>query len=80
MPIATGDQLPDVPVMVMRDGKPAEVGSRELLGRGTVVLFAVPGAFTPGCTRRHLPGYVEHAADLAGKGVDRVACISVNDA
>ncbi|MBI1351722.1 MAG: redoxin family protein [Actinomycetales bacterium] len=79
MPIEPGQPLPDVPVIVMRDGAPAEVSSRELLGTGTVVLFAVPGAFTPGCTRKHLPGYVEHAADLAGKGVDQVACISVND-
>ncbi len=79
MPIAVGEPLPDVPVMVMRDGKSAEVSSLELLGSGTVVLFAVPGAFTPGCSRVHLPGYVEHAADLAGKGVDTVACISVND-
>lgn len=79
MPIAVGQPLPDVSVMVMRDGAPTEVSSRELLGTGTVVLFAVPGAFTPGCTTRHLPGYVEHAEDLAGKGVDLVACISVND-
>lgn len=79
MPIATGDQLPDVPVLVIRDGKPAEVGTRELLGSGTVVLFAVPAAFSPGCTQRHLPTYVEHASELAGKGVDLVACIAVND-
>jgi glutaredoxin/glutathione-dependent peroxiredoxin len=79
MSIAIGDPIPDVTVMTMVDGAPAEVSSRDLLGTGRVVLFAVPGAFTPGCSRVHLPGYKEHAEDLAGKGVDRIACISVND-
>ena len=79
MPIAIGDPIPDVPLMTMVDGAPAQVTSREVLGTGRVVLFAVPGAFTPGCSTRHLPGYKEHAEELAGKGVDRIACISVND-
>ena len=79
MPIAIGDPIPDVPLLTMVDGAPAEVTSREVLGTGRVVLFAVPGAFTPGCSRVHLPGYKEHAEDLAGRGVDRIACISVND-
>jgi peroxiredoxin len=79
MTIQTGDRIPDVPVMTMVDGVPTEVGTGEVLGTGTVVLFAVPGAFTPGCSRVHLPGYVENAQELAGKGVDRIACISVND-
>ena len=79
MTIAIGEQIPDVTLMTMIDGAPAEVSSREILGQGTVVLFAVPGAFTPGCSRVHLPGYTEHAQELAGKGVDRIACISVND-
>lgn len=79
MSIAIGDPIPDVTVMTMVDGSPIEASSRDLLGTGRVVLFAVPGAFTPGCSRVHLPGYKEHAEDLAGKGVDRIACISVND-
>ena len=79
MPIAIGDPLPDVTVRIMVDDAPVEVSSRELLGSGRVVLFAVPGAFTPGCSRVHLPGYATHAADIAGKGVDTIACISVND-
>ena len=79
MPIAIGDPIPDVTLLTMVDGAPAEVSSREVLGTGRVVLFAVPGAFTPGCSRVHLPGYKEHAEDLAGKGVDRIACLSVND-
>ena len=79
MPISIGDPIPDVPLLTMIDGAPAEVSSRDVLGTGRVVLFAVPGAFTPGCSRVHLPGYKEHAEDLAGRGVDRIACISVND-
>lgn len=63
----------------MVDGSPTEVSSDELLGTGRVVLFAVPGAFTPGCSRVHLPGYAQQAGAIAGKGVDRIACISVND-
>lgn len=63
----------------MVDGSPQEVSSRELLGTGRVVLFAVPGAFTPGCSRVHLPGYAQQADSIAGKGVDQIACISVND-
>ena len=80
MTIAVGDPIPDVPVSLMVDGSPSDVSSRELLGTGRVVLFAVPGAFTPGCSRVHLPGYATHAAEIAGKGVDQIACISVNDA
>ncbi len=80
MPIQPGDSLPDVPVRVMQDGKPAVVSSAELLGTGRVVLFAVPGAFTPGCSKVHLPGYVAKAHELAAKGVDTIACTSVNDA
>lgn len=79
MTIAVGDRIPDVTVMTMVDGTPTEASSAELLGAGRVVLFAVPGAFTPGCSRVHLPGYREHAQAIAGKGVDRIACISVND-
>jgi len=80
MTIAVGDPIPDVPVSLMVDGSPSDVSSRELLGTGRVVLFAVPGAFTPGCSRVHLPGYAQQADAIAGKGVDRIACISVNDA
>lgn len=79
--VAVGDQIPDVEVRVLGDdGMPAPVQTGELLGSGKVVLFGVPGAFTPGCSQVHLPGFVQGAADLAGKGVDTVACVSVNDA
>lgn len=77
--IQPGDRLPDVTVRVMREGKPTALSSLELLGQGRVVLFAVPGAFTPGCSKVHLPGYKAQAEALAGKGVDTIACTSVND-
>jgi peroxiredoxin len=80
MAIAVGDKIPDVAVQVMRDGKPATVQTGEILGTGKVVLFAVPGAFTPGCSKLHLPGYVQRGDELRAKGVDSIACISVNDA
>ena len=78
--VAVGDRIPDVQVMINTDDgiKPAQTG--ELLGSGKVVLFAVPGAFTPGCSEYHLPGFVARAADVKAKGVDRIACIAVNDA
>jgi peroxiredoxin len=56
------------------------VQSGEVLGKGKVVLFAVPGAFTPGCSKTHLPGYIQNGAQLKAKGVDTIACIAVNDA
>jgi peroxiredoxin len=58
---------------------PQRVSTGELLGSGRVVLFAVPGAFTPTCSNVHLPAFVQRAAELAGKGVDTVACVAVND-
>lgn len=79
MTIQVGDQLPDVEVRIMGEEGPKVVQTAELLGTGKVVLFAVPGAFTPGCSRVHLPGYVDQASDIAGKGVDRIVCLGVND-
>ncbi len=58
---------------------PKEITTEELFGGKKVALFAVPGAFTPACSQRHLPGYVEKAADLKRKGVDAIACVAVND-
>jgi peroxiredoxin len=80
MTIEVGDKLPDITVRVMRDGKPEAVQTSELLGRGKVVMIGVPGAFTPGCSRIHLPGYVQNADALRAKGVDVIACVAVNDA
>ena len=81
MPIAAGDKVPDVEVKTLGpEGMPQPVHTGEVLGTGKVVLFAVPGAFTPGCSKVHLPGFVKGADDVLAKGVDRIACISVNDA
>src|SRR3954471_6446282 len=76
-----GDRIPDVEVRVMNaEGAPETVKTGDVLGSGKVVLFAVPGAFTPGCSKIHLPGYVANADELKAKGVDTIACIAVNDA
>jgi peroxiredoxin len=64
---------------VMKDGKPSPLTVAELTKGRKVALFAVPGAFTPTCSARHLPGYKEKAAEFRAKGVDAVACVSVND-
>jgi glutaredoxin/glutathione-dependent peroxiredoxin len=80
VPLSTGDTLPDVTLTTIRDGKPTPVQSADVLGKGTVVLFGVPGAFTPACSDQHLPEYVLRADELTAKGVDTIACVSVNDA
>lgn len=79
MTIKVGDQVPDVEVRIMKDGNVEVVSSRALLGSGKTVLFGVPGAFTPGCSKQHLPGFVSRAGDISGKGVGTIACIGVND-
>jgi len=81
MAISVGDKVPDVEVKAMGpDGAPQAVKTGEVLGKGKVLLFAVPGAFTPGCSKIHLPGYVQHGDELKAKGVSTIACIAVNDA
>ena len=79
MTIKVGDRLPDATFRVMKDGKPADLSVADLTKAKKVALFAVPGAFTPTCSVKHLPGYKEKAADLRSKGVDAIACVSVND-
>jgi peroxiredoxin len=79
MTIAVGDKVPDVTVKVPSADGPKDVQTGEVLGTGRVVLFGVPGAFTPTCSDYHLPGFVLRAEDLEAKGVDTVACVSVND-
>ena len=78
--LAVGDTIPDVGLWTMTADGPKAVTSHEALGTGTVVLFGVPGAFTPTCSDYHLPSFVVRAEDLRAKGVDRIACIAVNDA
>jgi peroxiredoxin len=78
--VAVGDKIPDVEVRTMGPEGPKAVRTGEVLGKGKVVLFAVPGAFTPGCSKIHLPGFVADAQSLKSKGVDTIACIAINDA
>ena len=81
MPIKAGDALPaDLKLKEMGDGGPKDVTVGELTKGKTVVIFAVPGAFTPTCSMKHLPGFVEKAGDLRAKGVQEIVCLSVNDA
>lgn len=80
MTIAKGDTLPDVTLVKVTENGPEKVQSSEFFAGRKVALFAVPGAFTPTCSARHLPGYVEKAAELKAKGVDEIACTAVNDA
>ena len=80
MAIQEGDKLPEATLHMMQDGRPAAVTTEDLFGGKKVVLFAVPGAFTPTCSQAHLPGYVVNADAIKGKGVDSIICLSVNDA
>jgi len=79
MTINVGDRIPDVQLSVATPNGPEQVSSSDYFAGRRVALFAVPGAFTPTCSARHLPSYVEKAGELKGKGVDEIACISVND-
>src|SRR6516165_1468136 len=80
MTIKLGDRLPSVTLRQVTPTGPKEVTTESFFGGRKVVLFAVPGAFTPTCSQRHLPGYVERAADFKAKGIDEVACVAVDDA
>lgn len=79
MSIKVGDKLPEAKFTVMGEGGPRPAPSSEVFAGKKVVLFAVPGAFTPTCSEAHLPGFVGLADDLKAKGVDTVACTAVND-
>ena len=80
MTIAVGDKVPAVGFKVMTGEGPKDMSSDEVFAGKKVVFFAVPGAFTPGCSMTHLPGFVVSADDIKAKGVDTIACMSVNDA
>src|ERR1700712_2978186 len=79
MTISVGDKVPDAELRTMTADGPTTVRAKDVFGSGKVVLFAVPGAFTPGCSNVHLPGFVAGAADLKAKGVDKIVCVAVND-
>ncbi|TCD05051.1 peroxiredoxin [Erythrobacteraceae bacterium CFH 75059] len=80
MTITTGDTIPDVQLVKVTGSGPEKVNAREYFAGRTVALFSVPGAYTPTCSAKHLPGFVEHADALRAKGVDEIACTAVNDA
>ena len=80
MSIQVGDTMPEGRLNIMKADGPGSVSAKELFDGKKVVLFSVPGAFTPTCSRDHLPGFVEKADEIKAKGVDTVACMAVNDA
>ncbi len=78
--IKTGDMLPSMKLSEATPDGPREITTDEIFRGKKVVLFAVPGAFTPTCSAKHLPGFIEHAKAFSAKGVDTIACMAVNDA
>jgi glutaredoxin/glutathione-dependent peroxiredoxin len=80
MTIKVGDKVPSATFMQMQEGGPKPVSSDELFAGKKVALFALPGAFTPTCSAKHVPGFVQKSEDLKAKGIDAIACVSVNDA
>jgi len=79
MTIKVGDKIPSSTLTTMTASGPTPVTTEELFGGKKVVLFSVPGAFTPTCSAKHLPGFVQHADDILAAGADTIACMSVND-
>lgn len=79
MTIKVGDRIPSVNLKKMGEKGPENISTDEIFNGKKVVLFSVPGAFTPTCDAKHLPGYVQHAAAIRAKGVDTIACMAVND-
>src|SRR5690554_5989285 len=80
MTISKGERIPDVTLVKATENGPEAVQSSEYFAGKKVALFSVPGAFTPTCSAKHLPGFVSKAADLKAKGIDEIACTAVNDA
>jgi len=80
MTVQTGDKIPSCTLKTMGSQGPTDISTEEIFAGKKVVLFAVPGAFTPGCSLTHLPGYVVNADKIKARGVDTIACMAVNDA
>jgi peroxiredoxin len=79
MSISVGDKIPEATFTRMGPEGPAPITTADVFGKKKVVLFSVPGAFTPTCSKKHLPGYVKEADAIKSKGVDTIACMAVND-
>ncbi len=80
MAIKVGDKIPELKLQVAKPGGIEAASTKDLFAGKKVVLFAVPGAFTPTCSNQHLPSFIEKAAEIRGKGVDAIVCLAVNDA
>jgi glutaredoxin/glutathione-dependent peroxiredoxin len=79
MTINVGDKLPSVTLRQVTPEGPKEISTEDFFRGRKIVLLAVPGAFTPACSQRHLPGFVDKAAEIKAKGIDEIACVAVND-
>lgn len=80
MTISIGETIPNVKVMMATAAGPEQTDTGDLLGQGKIALFSLPGAFTPTCSAQHLPGFIQKADEFKSKGVDKIICMSVNDA
>ena len=80
MTIEVGDKIPTATLRQMTADGPQEISTEQLFSGKKVVVFGLPGAFTPTCSAKHVPGFVQHAGEIKSKGVDTIACVSVNDA
>ena len=80
MTVKTGDKLPSITLKTMTADGPKDITTDALFGGKKAILFALPGAFTPGCSMKHVPGFVRHHDEIKAKGIDLIACLSVNDA
>lgn len=80
MTISVGDRIPDVTIKTNGADGPQDISTASVFAGKRVVLFAVPGAFTPGCSKAHMPAFVRHADAILAKGIDQIACVAVNDA
>src|SRR5579862_4725664 len=80
MTVKVGDKVPSAKMKLMSAEGPKDISTDDLFGGKKVAVFALPGAFTPTCSAKHLPGYIQHAGEIRAKGVDEIVCISVNDA
>ena len=80
MTISEGETIPNVKVMMATAAGPEQADTGDLLGQGKIALFSLPGAFTPTCSAQHLPGFIQKAEEFKSKGVDKIICMSVNDA